>query len=570
MKSKKLIKRILVISLLFVASIEFSCNDALIVYPQASLDENTLANKEGIESSLISAYAMLDGIGSSGFFDLTAQGDNWILGDVASDDCHKGSESGDFFVMELIEKFIWTPENFIINQKFVALYEGIARANATLRLIGNTTDLNSIDKDNLMGEALFLRAFYHFELWKIWGNIPFIDEEESDYRVPNDVDPFPQILQDLTTAVELLPEDRLTAGRVDRIVGQAFLGKAYLFDGQILEAQNQLDDVVFSGKHSLQNCYHDIFSVSLENGPESLLAIQASVRDGTNYANEIGNGNTHFLTFPHNEFPIGCCGFQNPTQNLVNAYKVDDNGLPLLDNYNDNDLEVHEYVDPRLDWIVGRDNVPYLNWGIHRPTWIRQRDNYGPYSQKKNTYHRNAGEAAAQGNWPVHYSALNIHLVRYADVLLMLAECEVEIGNLERARELVNMIRARAGICAQGSGESLETITAPIDDESITWTQYKVGLYETPWTDQSTARKAVRFERRLELALEGHRFFDLRRWGTAKEVINNYLSVESQKRPFLQGTSGYEDHHRWYPLPALQIELSKINGVAQLKQNEGY
>ena len=258
-----------------------------------------------------------------------------------------------------------------------------------------------------------------------------------------------------------------------------------------------------------------------------MLAFQA-VYDPTNVGVSM---NPDILNYPVGM--IGCCGFHQPSYNLVNAFKVDNNGLPLLDTFNDEDLKPGDFVDPRLDWTVGRDSVPYLNWGMPDPSWPRDREYSGPFSPKKNAYYKDAGQASS--DWGGFYSSLNFHILRYADVLLMLAECEVELNNLNEARDLVNKVRERAGNCAQGRGDDIESITTTIDDPEINWARYRIGLYEDSWTDQGFAHKAVRFERRLELAMEGHRMFDLIRWQTAKEVINDYLEVEKTKITYLNG-----------------------------------
>jgi hypothetical protein len=249
----------------------------------------------------------------------------------------------------------------------------------------------------------------------------------------------------------------------------------------------------------------------------------------------------------------------------VNAHRVDANGLPMINTYNESDLTAANAVDPRLDWTVGRDDVPFLDWGLHAPAWIRNRSFAGPYSHKK--FIHKVGEISTVGWSNKQLSPVNIPVIRYADVLLMLAECEVEVGSLERARELINMIRTRAGNCAQGiDGEG-----TAINDPNITWATYQVGTYDDTWTDKNAAREIVRFERRIEMAMEGHRLFDLRRWGIAEDVINNkYLPVEKTKRNYLEPTAGLETRHALFPLPSVQIELSKVDGVAQLQQNPGY
>jgi hypothetical protein len=166
-------------------------------------------------------------------------------------------------------------------------------------------------------------------------------------------------------------------------------------------------------------------------------------------------------------------------------------------------------------------------------------------------------------------SSANIHIYRYADLLLLLAEAQVEAGSLEEARTIVNEIRTRAGVAAQGPGDPM---TVPIDDASITWADYEIGLYTVPWTDQAAARTRVRYERKLELAMEGQRFFDLRRWGTAEQVINAYLAAEGSlaRRSFLIGASAYTSRHNLYPIPPTQIELSQVEGADMLVQNTGW
>ncbi len=561
---KKLIIRI-TLGLALTAVLVACSEEFLNIAPQAALDEGTLANEAGVEAALISAYSMLDGWNHDwGQFSppWPTAGSNWIWGSVTSDDAYKGSEPGDQGEITQLELFQWSPGNTYFEGKFKALYEGVSRSNATQKLINNTEDLDADVKARVEGELRFLRAHFHFEAWKIWGNVPYYTEEDADFRKPNTTDITPNIQADFQAAIDNLPDDQAQVGRVTKAAAQAYMGKLLLYQGDYSGAKGFLDQVVASGKYSLQDCFHDIFTTGGENGNEMIFSIQASVNDGTS---EGQNGNfADRLNFPHGGSPFGCCGFHQPSQNLVNAHRVDANGLPLLDTFNDADLDSTETTDPRLDWTVGRDNVPYLDWGTHGPTWIRARAWAGPYSPKKFT-HAN-GEQSSVGWSNIQLSPVNIPIIRYADVLLMLAECEVELNNLERARELVNMIRMRAGNCAQGGSGG----PVVIDDASITWATYDVQPYNDAWTDQAVARKAVRMERRLELALEGHRFFDLRRWGTAKEVLNAYFAVEETKRSYMTATNGYEDRHDLMPLPTVQIELSKVEGSAQLIQNPGY
>ncbi len=567
MRNKLLLKLSL---LLFCGMAIIACSEDFLDAPaQGALDAGTLANEAGADAAVISAYSMLDGWADSwGVVSSPwpASGSNWIFGSVMSDDAHKGSEAGDQGQTEELELFQWAPGNQYWNDKFVILYEGIARSNAAIALVKSVEDIEAGKAAQLEAEARFLRGHYHFEAWKFWKNIPFYTEEDTDFRKPNDTDPMPQILADFEFASSNLPATQSQIGRATKGAADAYLGRIYMFLNDYSNAKTRLDAVVNSGLYDLSPCFKDMFSTTGENGSEMIFSIQASVNDGSS---EGQNGNFgDRLNFPHAGSPFGCCGFHQPTQNFVNAHRVDENGLPLFDSFNDTDVDENYTgpLDPRLDHTVGRDNIPYLNHGTHGPSWIRARSFSGPYSPKKFAYF--SGENQQSGGWSsTQLSPVNVPIIRYADVILMLAEVEVEIGSLERARELTNMVRGRAANCSQGAdGTIISGIT-----EGAAYANYSVSTYDDPWTDQSVARTAVRYERRLELGLEGHRFFDLRRWGIAEQVINAYVAAEKPKRAYLNNHAGYQSPiNDVFPLPTQQIELSKIDGQAQLQQNPGY
>ena len=545
-----------------------SCNNEFLeVSPQGALSAETLSDPAGVDASLIAAYSMLDGYGNYGGWG--GAGSNWIFGSVASDDAYKGSEPGDQQPTTDIEFYQWGTggADDYLRDKWRVVYDGVSRANSTLSLLKQVEDVSEEDANRIRGEALFLRAHYHFEAYKMWENIPYYTEEDKDFRKSNDAEVMPLIVADLNEAISLLPETQAQVGRVTQWAAKAYLGRVLLFDQDYAGALVPLNDVVNNGPYALEECYQDVFSAFNDNGTETVLAYQASVNDGEGDGNN-GNRNDR-LNFPHSGSPLGCCGFHQPSQNLVNAYKVDANGLPFLDgSFNDTNVDSTDPVDPRLDWVVGRDGVPFLDWGPHAPGWIRDRPWAGPYSTKKTVYEQGS-EASSSVGWAtyqLHFT--NMHILRYADVLLMLAEAEVEAGSLETARELVNQIRARAANCAQGPDGV--AITTAIDDPAIDWANYEIGLYDNPWTDQDVARDAVRTERRLELALEGHRFFDLRRWGIAKETINNYLDTEEERRNYLTAASPYQDRHDLYPIPTFEIEISRVDNEDRLEQNPGW
>ncbi|MEQ9441400.1 MAG: RagB/SusD family nutrient uptake outer membrane protein [Cyclobacteriaceae bacterium] len=545
-----------------------ACNDDFLEIPvQGTLSEEALGDQDGVEASLIAAYSMLDGYADYGDWGTAAS--NWIFGSVASDDAYKGSEPGDQQPVTDVEFYQWSTggADSYLRDKWRVLYDGVSRTNSALRLLESVEGIPEDVQNRIRGEALFLRAHYHFDAYKLWKNIPYYTEEDEDYRKANDVDVMPLIIADFNEAISLLPETQAEVGRATQWTAKAYLGKVLLYNEDYSGAMNMLNDVVDNGPYALEECYHDVFSATSDNGPETVLAYQSSSDDGDDDGD---NGNySDRLIFPHSGSPLGCCGFHQPSQNLVNAYKVDASGLPFLDGSFDNsDVTVATAVDPRLDWVVGRDDVPFLDWGLHAPGWIRDRPWAGPYSAKKSVYEQGSGAGGSVGWSPYQLNSLNLYLLRYSDVLLLLAEAEVEAGSLERARELVNMVRTRAANCAQGP-DGVAVATA-IDDPAITWANYDIGIYTAPWADQEAARTAVRMERRLELALEGHRFFDLRRWGIAQDVLNDYVAGEKERRNYLNAASPYEARHALYPLPTFEIEISTVEGEERLVQNPGW
>jgi starch-binding outer membrane protein, SusD/RagB family len=588
MKKSRLFSGLVLITILAVVSCQ---EDFLDVAPQNSLNQATLGNESGVNAALISAYSMLDGWdGDWGNGPWGGQGSNWLYGDIVSDDAYKGTEPTDGPEWEAIENFIWTPLDNELNIKFRTDYQAISRANATIRLAQGTSGLDADFTKRIIAEAKVLRAHYHFDLYKIFKFIPYYKETDFDYKKSNVdgsgnyIDPIDDIIADLTDAVPDLPTTQLEKGRITKGTAQAYLGKALLYNKQYTEAKAAFDAVVTSGVFSLQDNYHNIFATIGENGEggkrESLLSFQASVQDGVD-----DGQNANFsdrLTFPHAGSPFGCCGFRQPSQNLVNAYRVDANGLPLFTTYNDVSLtspaSAADVVDPRLDWTVQRLGVPVLNWSDdYSLTWVRAPAYAGEFSNKKKLYHQDAGESSGTSWVPTQLSSVNIHFIRYADVLLMLAECEVELGNLNTAMGYVNQVRTRAAKFAQGPKQSNANniglaLGAPGTSTVTAWATYKVGLYSS-FPDATYARRAVQWERRLELAIEGTRFFDLRRWGIAKQVMNDYIEVERTRRSHIEKAKvngGYQDKHDLFPLPQLQLDLSSINNVPQLKQNEAW
>jgi len=573
----KYIKSFLLIG---IVALVFSCSeDFLELNPQGALDGSALQSPDGIEASLVSAYSMLDGWNGQwgNFGPWGKDAGHWIWSGIGSDDSHKGSDASDIADITQIELYQWLPSNGLLEDLFVSRFEGIARVNATILLNSGSESISADRQSQIDAEARFLRAHYHFDLYRSFKNIPYYIETDSDFRKPNGGDILPDVISDLEVAANTLPVVQAEVGRTSRGAAQAYLGKVRLYAGDFAGAKSAFDAVVASGQYSLTPCFHDNFNAAADNNSESIFAVQFSTNDGDPGANN-GNYGTR-LGFPHSGSPFGCCGFNQPSQDLVNAFAVDDNGLPTSGG-DDITGAGSAPVDPRLDWTAGRDDVPYYDHGLHNPTWIRDRNFGGIFSPKKTQYHADQDQfnsASQAGAWGPQVSAINLNLIRYADVLLMLAEAEVELSNLDRARELVNMVRSRAGGCAQGVGGTSAEIETSIDDANITWATYNVGTYDDSWTNQSAARDAVRLERRLELAMEGHRMYDLRRWGILESTMNAYFAANNaradgdpSRRGYLDQAFTVEAKHNAYPLPGVQVDLSEVDGAPMLQQNPGF
>ena len=591
-----LLGKALPIVMLAAAVTLYGCKDFLTdaASPQGTLNEETLSTRGGVEGTLIAAYRALDwnsGVGG----DFGSAASNWVWASVASDDAYKGSEATDQPNINDIEAYHWSTANAdsYLNQKWEASYEGVVRSNSAIRLLRQVVEqkpgeIPATHAAGIEGEAVFLRAHYHFEAWRMWGNIPYYREDDTDFRKANltSAEVVTEILADLDAAIALLPPTPRNGevGRATQWTAKAYKGRLQVYSGQYAAALTTLQEIRTSGPYELEASFDRVWTGFQEysNGPETIFAFQASANDGEPNGNNANYGER--LNFPHSGSRFACCGFHQPSQNLVNFFATDaGTGLPLAltdANWNARDAtltaSIITPVDPRLDWTVGRDNVPYKDWGLHQPGWIRAPSYGGPYSPKKNIHEQASGAEQVAGGWaPTQQNSVNIHLFRYADLLLLLAEAEVEAGSMENARTIVNEIRTRAGVTAQGPGTDRATMAVPIDDPSITWADYRIGLYTTPWTDQAFARQAVRYERRLELAMEGQRLFDLRRWGVADVVINGYLDGvgggdERGRKLYLAAAEMFTARHSLYPIPDIQIQLSRVGGAEMLQQNTGW
>ncbi len=219
------------------------------------MDEGTLATQVGVEGSLIAAYRLLDRVGATGLWGTAAS--NWVWGSVTSDDAYKGSEASDQPPVTDIELYNWSTGGTqdYLNDAWRHRYEGVVRANATISLLNsvvadNPDEISQADQDGIMGEALFLRAHYHFEAWRLWRNIPYYTEADTTFRKPNTgVDALANILSDLDQAIGLLPATprKGEVGRATSWTAKAYKGMVQMYDEDYSGALATLTDVRNSG-----------------------------------------------------------------------------------------------------------------------------------------------------------------------------------------------------------------------------------------------------------------------------------------------------------------------------------
>lgn len=565
-----------------------ACSMDLNVPAFGLLDDEILTNKKGINDLLIGCYATLDGQASNDYY----VWNNYFSTDDARFGSNMGVSTYDAFAD--IQPTASEPA-----QRWRTLYGMVLRSNDVLSILPKVEDMTEEEKDVAAAQARFIRGFNYLQIAIIWKNAPWIDENsqygDRSYLVLNDVDIFPFIEDDFLFAADNLPETWSEVGRVNKWAAKAYLAKTYIFQNKYSEAKNILDDIIANGKTSnglkyeLLPFYKDNFRTATKHGSEAVFTVQMAVNDGSNSG---PNGNP--MSFQNGTYGgpgNNGYGWYQPSFDLVDAFQTDEQtGLPLLDNYHETPVKTdyglsstdlftpHDgALDSRLDWCVGRRGIPYLDWGNHiGKGWIRNQNNGGPYSSIKHVAEKARVSKDRQGT---NKTNTPYNACRFADVLLWAAECEVEIGSLSKAQEYVNRVRQRA---ANPEGFVKKYVNGVFTNEPAA--NYKVGLYpEGIFTSEgkSFARKAVRFERRLELAMEFHRHFDLLRYNgndfdVAKHV-NIYLKREGNRlKPlspgnlYLQGEYIKGKHELW-PIPQVEIDRSVLsNGTSVLKQNPGY
>lgn len=519
-----------------------SCNDMLDTVPQGQFTAEQL-DDSSVDGLLASAYAGLEAhfYGNNEAF--AGPSTNWIF-DVRSDDAYKGGGgTGMEENIHLLEVSEINSDNISCLNKWQNNYYAISRVHNAMLAVQQASGVANAAQ--LMGELKTLRAWYYFDLIRIFNRIPYFTEGEDVNTKANDEYSRDQIFgfikQDLTDAIEVLPASKSSAGRITRTTAQAILAKVCAFTSDWIGVKTNAEAVISSGQYSLYTNFGDLSKVAFNNGSESIFALQTSTANDNAHINW-----SNLLNSTYSDGNLYGTGddFFYGSQNLVNAFRTNpDNGLPYLDGTFNKVNITEDYtgtIDPRLDFTVGRIGLPWRGY-IYTAGWCRAYDTYGEFSNKKAW----PAPEDALAAWPWGANSLNFMFIRYADILLLKAEALIETATgtnaatdngLVEARALINQIRQRAANSIDGSYSPVDLDPSKAD--------YYVESYPTDydgnltWTKER-ARMALRMERRLELALEGNRWFDLVRWGNdyLLSTMNTYMQEESTLRSYYQGRS---------------------------------
>ena len=584
-----------------------SCSDEFLeVAPTGQVSGDLVITQAGVDGLLIGAYSALNGVFGNRF-----EGPNhWITGSIMGGEANKGTDAGDYSTINPIQRYETDPTSGDLNNLWRGRFEGVKRCNQVLEKLqlSGLYEANPSYAARVSGEARLLRAHFYFDLKKHFNSVPYIDEsiyldesldegqkQEAIAAIPNTPDLWGNIEADFQYAFDNVPADN-GPGRVNKWAAGAYMAKAKLYQKKYGEAKTWFDDVIANGvtsnglKYDLLDDYAQIYNAENDNHAESVMDVESANNTGS-----VQNANAFDdLNYPYNTGPDGpgnCCGFFQPSIQLANTFRTGADGLPLLDgSYDDpanevdniyrhvftNGLEEEDFVedpdplDPRIDHSLGRKGIPYLDWpggkdeneeplNAHPGSaWIRSFPYAGPYSPKKYIYYKSQENSFTDGSsWTRGYATMNYTIIRFADVLLMAAEAEIEAGTLDQAMIYVNRVRARAATAEHWVKNPDGTDAA----------NYVISEY-TSFPDAAFATSAVRLERKLELSGEGHRFFDLVRWGVAATELNNYLTYESQYLTTKFGGASFTaGKSELYPIPQTQID---IQGSDVLTQNPGY
>ena len=561
-------KTYLLFILILISMILMSCGGILDQKPQGSVSSDDLNTPQAIESMVIAAYSALGNEVEWTPFNL------WPLGGLRGGDAYKGGDSQtDNLEWHQYEIFSTNQtDNARTNDLWVRVYEAVGRINDALTRLNRKSDEEMPVRKDRIAEMRFLRGHFYFILKIVYKYFPYIDENIpiSEYssisnRMYSNDELWEKIAQEFVAAAAQLPTSQTDLGRPTKNAALAYLAKVRLYQAYVSDDNNNVtsinptrlnevielcDQVINSNIYSLTSDFAHNFLPEYENNSESLFSVQYSTKDGT----PLGRINMGYaLNYPMTQ-EYGCCGIYRPSQNLVNAFKTDQNGLPQFDTYDNADaVDEEDFLnntfDPRLDHTVAIPGHPYKYKPdfVYQRSWARSPQIYGFYSSLKEVVAYDS--PAFQKVGPFMGSSMNYIVLRYDDLLLWKAEALIELARPNEALPLINKIRTRAA----NSTELLKQA----DGSYIS--NYKIDIYKpgtnVNWT-QANARKALQWERRLEFAMENCRFFDLVRWGIADTYINNYFKTESKKVQYLINAKFQKGRDEYLPIPMRQMNYS--------------
>ena len=560
-----------------------SCDDFIDVEPKGVISEDLAMSQPN--EMVTSAYAKLGDDWYTYPFNL------WPYGDLTSDDAFKGGSGTTDTNYHPFE--VWstltasTPDH--MDEMWYHLYCSISRCNRALVSLKEYGDekLGAATKAIREGEVRFLRAHFYFKLVQLWNQVPWVDEEvysnHTEEQTPNNAfthaELMDKIVADFKAAYDVLPVTQAEGGRANKIAAAAYLAKCYLtmawgdgyeastgvshINSQYMQEVLKYTQEVQQSNYGYLEDFGDIFLPEYKNSKESIFAVQHSDYQDDNTL--FGRGN--WSNMLNGCWGMWSCGwdFHKPSQNLVNAFKTKD-GLPMFNNYNDqiaypvNGVPTAQKWDPRLFHTVGLPSFPYKYETEYTMTKDNSRNpsTYGYYASLKEVPQRSKGETFDN---PWQAFAMNDYVLRYTDVMLMRAEALIETGSLEAARTIINDIRQRA------KNSVAKHIQYAAD-------QCDIALYPASYfQSKEQARQCLQWERRLELAMENGRYFDLRRWGIASKTLNEFF--EKEQNCVYDGQAYaqyYKDAHytpgknEYFPIP--YIQLFYVPGL--YTQNKGY
>lgn len=565
---KRIIKSIVIPASLIISFT--ACEDFLNETPKGSVFEEQLETPENIEKLVITTYSAL---GNEHFQQPLSP---WPYGNLRAGDAYKGGAgTGDMGDFHLFETFVYMRDNVgMLDRRWYQGYKAISRANTALEKLNAISSAELPTRDLRIAEVRFLRAHFYFDLKILFKHIPYVDEtipveeyKNISNRELTDKQGWEYIIQEFRYAADNLKDPTGEIGRINKWMAKAYLAKALLYaayeqdekndvinidKGKLEEVVSLTDEIIASGRYNLAANFEENFLWETQNGKESIFAIQYSVNDGTMF------GRLDFgamLNYPMNA-EYGCCGFHSPSQNLVNAFKTDHNGLPLFDSFNTTSISTaadlqNNNIDPRLLHSVAIPEMPYKYKPdfIFKESWTRQPETYGAFMSLKEVELPDC--PCFKKLLPFMSSAKNRDIIRFDDMLLWRAEALIELDRQSEALPIINSIRKRAA----------QSTTRLVDIEGkktgkFVVEEYKPGVNIPAW-DKTFATKALRWERRLEMALEGYRFFDLVRWGIAAETVNEYFAVEKTRRQYLNEAKFEKNRDEYFPIPKSQIDFSK-------------